>query len=150
MRANDLSLGLGSLLISFSLYYYSWTLPPIPGQIYGAGAFPCLIATGFLVCGIISIVSRHGKASDADQAPSSSSKQIARMFGLGGVVLVFTALAGYGGYLLSSFVMLSAVMLARKTTWWLALLAAALISLGTYVIFAHLLRVPLPVSLLEF
>lgn len=39
-----------SLLGGIALAWYSYRLPPIPGQNYGAATFPMMIAAGLMIC----------------------------------------------------------------------------------------------------
>ncbi|MBI1620108.1 tripartite tricarboxylate transporter TctB family protein [Aquamicrobium zhengzhouense] len=50
MRFSDQMLGAIFLLAGLALGWYSYHLPAIPGQQYGAATFPLLIALGMVVC----------------------------------------------------------------------------------------------------
>ena len=53
MRFSDTMLGAVLLVFGLAVGFYSQTFPPIPGQKYGAAAFPTAIAIGFAACGLI-------------------------------------------------------------------------------------------------
>lgn len=150
MRTTDLSIGLGSICFGLLLFYYSTTLPAIPGQIYGADAFPRLISMGFMVCGIICAWRSFRVHRRIKSRASMSFLPAAQIGGLSAAIITFTYFAEKFGYLASSFLLLLSIMLAQRTRWWPAVLAAAIIAGGTYVIFVYLLRVPLPEFQLEF
>ena len=46
MRVSDIISGVIFLALAIFIFVYAQTLPPMPGQRYGAGAFPTLIAFG--------------------------------------------------------------------------------------------------------
>lgn len=50
MRFSDTTIGAVFLLAGVLLAWYSFTLPAIPGQDYGAATFPILIALGLVTC----------------------------------------------------------------------------------------------------
>lgn len=50
MRFSDTTIGAVFLLAGVLLAWYSFTLPAIPGQHYGAATFPILIASGLVAC----------------------------------------------------------------------------------------------------
>lgn len=50
MRFSDKMLGAMFLLAGIALAWYSYELPPIPGQQYGAATFPLFIALGMIAC----------------------------------------------------------------------------------------------------
>jgi putative tricarboxylic transport membrane protein len=50
MRLSDATLGAIFLLMGISLAWYSFGLPTIPGQNYGAATFPLFIAMGLIGC----------------------------------------------------------------------------------------------------
>lgn len=50
MRFSDQMLGAIFLLAGIALAWYSYSLPAIPGQQYGAATFPLLIALGMIAC----------------------------------------------------------------------------------------------------
>lgn len=52
MRFSDATLGAFFLLFGVLLAGYSWQLPDIPGQQYGAATFPLLISIGFIACSL--------------------------------------------------------------------------------------------------
>ncbi|MFN7102160.1 MAG: hypothetical protein ACK4N1_06000, partial [Pseudorhizobium sp.] len=50
MRFNDATIGAIFLLLGVSLAWYSYGLPAIPGQDYGAATFPLMVAVGLIGC----------------------------------------------------------------------------------------------------
>jgi putative tricarboxylic transport membrane protein len=57
MRLNDALLGALLILLAAGMALYARDFPPVPGQAYGAAAFPLLIAAGFAGCGLVLVVS---------------------------------------------------------------------------------------------
>lgn len=53
MRFSDTMLGAVLLVFGLALGIYSQTFPDIPGQRYGAAAFPTAIAIGLVACGLV-------------------------------------------------------------------------------------------------
>lgn len=55
MRVNDALLGGVLLVFAAILAIWAQTFPAIPGQDYGAAAFPTVIAAGFAACAVVLI-----------------------------------------------------------------------------------------------
>ncbi|MDF2096958.1 tripartite tricarboxylate transporter TctB family protein [Aquibaculum arenosum] len=156
MRFNDMMLGAVLLAFAVVLAGFAMTFPAIPGQRFGAGLFPLLIALGFAACGI-ALVLQHLRSPHAGREPLVMRTEWTQK--PGAILAVLITIAVMIGYILLSrpigFLPIMALMtliLFRllQVPWWQALLFAVG---GTFVldlIFRSLLMVPLPYGIIPY
>lgn len=151
MRVSDLVLGLLFLVGAAALFAAASTLPPIPGQKYGADVFPVLTAAGLAACGFILTVGsiRAGPFPLIEatwvREPGSSFRAAATI----ALVVAYIVLAPLAGFVVTATgVLLGLFLLVRVRP-----VVAAPVALGSalaiYLSFNLLLRVPLPRGLVE-
>lgn len=152
MRINDTVLGASLLAIAVAVFLYARTLPPVPGQDYGAAVFPMLVACGLGGSGILLLAagfrSRGGAAVAAGWTHGPAGW--GRLGAVVALVIGYIAAAGPVGFIPVSFVLLAVLFLLFGARWWVALLVAALVTAAIWRGFGGLLRVPLPRGLLWF
>ena len=155
MKANDAVTGGIFLVIAILAFAYAGTFTSLPGVKYGPDLFPRLIAILMGLGGIILIV---GSVRHSGRLPLFTLAPLARLPRnhaiLASVVasILFYILASERlGFLLSAFLMLGGLLaVTRGTSRFLSsAVVAAVVSVLLYLIFARLLRVPLPMGGIE-
>jgi putative tricarboxylic transport membrane protein len=150
MRFNDAVIGALLLAFAIATFAYARTLPAIPGQDYGAGVFPMLIATGLGSCGVLLIASGirqwHGAVTWSDWARSHHAW--AKLVAVFGLILAYILAAQAIGFVPMSVLLLVVFFVLMRVRWWVALPVALCATLLIQQTFSSLLRVPLPLGLL--
>jgi putative tricarboxylic transport membrane protein len=148
MRINDAIIGAILAVLGAVVLVHVQGFPTIPGQQYGPGLFPGTIAAGFLVCGVLLIVSglrnRAGASWIEFGAWMRSPPHLwAAALVIGGV-FAYIVLADVVGFLLLAPILLVVWFVALGVRWTTAIVAAVLTTLVIWYAFYKLLRVPLP------
>jgi putative tricarboxylic transport membrane protein len=150
MRLNDALLGSLLLVLAAALAAIARTFPPVPGQDYGASAFPTLVAAGFAGCGLVLI-----RSGLRERAPlvvfrdwtRSPSRVIDVLATIAAVVFYIFAAEPLGFIPTTALILLA--LLRRFGVGWAASLAIAIATpLVMQFLFGRLLLVPLPWGLL--
>ncbi len=152
MRFNDAIFGV--LLIAFAIaeIAYTRTFPSLYGQAYGPDLFPILIGVGFLITGTILTVQgvAHRAGSLVEIGAWAAERRNVVNFALVLLALLFYILASdWLGFVLTSFIILLALLWSfgcRLTT---SLAVAVVTTLGIQALFARALLVPLPWGILQ-
>jgi len=159
MQLSDRSAGLALVGLGALAFLSASRLPPMAGQPIGPSMFPMLIGASLALCGVL-IALRVGRSfedeADADlavdQAPGDVPLSVPRFGGLRALVpiaalLFYVVAVDLLGFLIVGAAMILAVSLvlgARPRT-------ALLLAIGAppivHLLFAKLLRVPLPAGL---
>jgi putative tricarboxylic transport membrane protein len=148
MKINDAIFGAIFAVLGAVVLVHVQGFPKIPGQQYGPGLFPGTIAAGFIVCGVLLIVSgirdRAGNPWLAAGAwmRSGHHVQAAALIVIG--MVVYIVLADLVGFLILAPVLLFVWFLALGVRWTTAIVAAVLTTFVMWYAFYKLLRVPLP------
>ncbi|ACA18631.1 conserved hypothetical protein [Methylobacterium sp. 4-46] len=146
MRVNDALIGITLLVIAIGVFLYARTLPAIPGQQYGAAAFPMLVAWGLGGCGAMLAVAGarnwQGAISPAPwmRSPAAWGRLALTLL----LVLLYIAGADSLGFVPVSFIILFVMFTMLGGRWWVAALVAVLVTLIVAKSFGNLLLVPLP------
>lgn len=146
MRVNDALIGAVLLPLALAIWLYARTLPPIPGQEYGAAVFPSLIAAGLAGCGLVLVVSGARRWQGAVAwSDWTGSRRAWLNFAVTIVLIVFYILATpLLGFIPVAFVVLLALLLLLGTRLAVALPVAVAVAVVIQQSFARLLLVPLP------
>jgi putative tricarboxylic transport membrane protein len=150
MRLNDALLGSLLLLLAAALAVVARTFPPVPGQDYGAGAFPTLIALGFAGCGLVLIRSGLKERAplvvfrDWTRTPSRVIDVIATI----AAVLFYILAAEPLGFIPTTALILLALLRRFGVGWGASVAIAVATPLVMQFLFGRLLLVPLPWGLL--
>ncbi len=155
MKVSDLLIGLASVAFGLAVLGYGATLPPMPGQRYGAGLFPMLLGASFALCG--ALVARKGWRERRDsRAPLVALADWARdrylvgnLFVVLGLILVYVIFSERIGFIPLSIAILVALFLRLRVRPVRSVVIAVAATALIYVAFARFLRVPLPRGLLE-
>jgi len=155
VKVSDLLVGLASVVFGLAVLGYGVTLPPMPGQRYGAGLFPILLGAGFAICG--ALVARKGWRGRRDShAPLVALADWARdrylvgnLLVVLGLILVYVLFSERIGFIPLSIAILIALFLRLRVPPVRSVVIAVAATALIYVAFARFLRVPLPRGLLE-
>jgi putative tricarboxylic transport membrane protein len=132
-------------LIGLAAILLARDFPPIPGQVYGPALFPMALGAGLTLCAILVALQAPVPAG----APATVRGRIAA---LGAALAPLLVMLGWDvmGWPLMAFGLGAALLMLAGTRPVPALLAGAAVAALTWVIFAMVLRVPLPRGLLTF
>ena len=145
----DLARRLGTALpvaaLGIAAIWLSRDFPPVPGQTYGPGLFPSILGWVLTACAVGVALQPAGERTIA---ATPKGRVAALVYALAPAVL----LLGWEsiGWPLLSFALGVALLAVGRVRWWRSILGGALISVLTWVLFAMLLRVPLPRGPLPF
>lgn len=153
MKLNDAVFGALFAALGAFLLWHVQGFPAIPGQQYGAGAFPGLIGAGFVAAGALLVVSglRRGAAlpwlqlADWASSPRHLGAFAAVVLGVVAYILWVDDL----GFLLLAPLLLFAWLVVLGVRVPAAALVALVSSLVIWFAFYKLLRVPLPWGVLK-
>lgn len=148
MKINDAIFGVVFLLFGVVVQVHVQSFPKIPGQQVGPALFPGLIATGFIVCGILLIISglRHRATEPWYEVVDwmRSSRHVIAVVTIIGGAAAYVLWANAVGFLIMAPVLLwvwFSVLGVRPLP---ALVVACVATLVIWYAFYKLLRVPLP------
>jgi putative tricarboxylic transport membrane protein len=145
--------GLGSLAA-----YGGSLLPPVPGQPVGPNVFPIVIGIGLAVCGLMIAFGIGHTFEEAEElVPFEPGQQAAaprgKLYGLRALLppallLFYVLVADRLGFILTAGLIVLATSTALGARLKLSVPLAILAPIGVHLIFAKLLRVPLPIGLI--
>lgn len=153
MRAHDVVCGLALLLTGAFVFGYAQTIPPMPGQRYGADVFPTVIAFGLAGFSILLILrgwrARRPGESWIALAPWARDPYTLGNFLLALVVIVvYVALEERVGFIPLAIAILLALFLRQRVPLRRSVVIAVVATIAIQFAFSDLLRVPLPRGLL--
>jgi len=147
MKINDALFGVVFAVLGAVVLVHVQSFPTIPGQQYGPGLFPGVIAAGFLVCGLILIVNGVRRRSTGWIVPGEwmrMPRRIAAFLAVIGSVVFYILAAERLGFLIVAPIVLLVSQRALGVTWPRAIVIALVSTLVMWYAFYKLLRVPLP------
>jgi putative tricarboxylic transport membrane protein len=153
MKINDAITGATLFALALFIGAYGYRLPPMPGQPYGAGAFPIAIALGLgafsLLLAIQALRARGLATKLVELAPwARSPAQLFNFIATLALICAYLLFSESLGFIPLSAAMLFALFTLQKVPVVRGLAVAVLASVVIHVLFADLLRVPLPRGLL--
>jgi putative tricarboxylic transport membrane protein len=159
MRLSDRVTGLFLVGLGSLTTYGGSLLPPVPGQPVGPNVFPIVIGIGLAICGLmIAFGIGHTFEDEEELVPLEDGQQAAaaprsKLYRLRAlfppVLLLFYVVASERiGFILTAGLIVLATSSALGARLRLALPLAVLAPIGIHLIFAKLLRVPLPIGLI--
>ena len=153
MKFNDAIIGIALFALAVFIGVYGYRLPPMPGQPYGAGAFPIAIALGLgafsLVLAVQALRARQAGTKWIELAPwARSPSQLFNFVATLVLIGAYLFLSDAIGFIPMSIAMLVIMFTLQKVPVVRALVIAVGISVVIHVGFADLLRVPLPRGIL--
>jgi putative tricarboxylic transport membrane protein len=123
-------------------------LPAVPGQDVGPAAFPMLIGSGLLICGVMIAFGIGHSFEVPEEDTGGTWLHGMRALIPPGLLLFYVLAADRLGFLLTAFVIVATAAFALGARARLALPIAVLAPIVVHAIFAKLLRVPLPDGIL--
>ena len=153
MQFSDRVTGSCLALLGALAFYGGWLQPAMPGQDVGPSVFPMVIGAGLALCGALAAFGiGQGFEEPTALVPPAPGEAPAPPPALAGLraflppaLLVFYAVAAEPlGFLIVAALIVLAASFALGARARLALPLALLAPLGVHLIFAKLLRVPLP------
>jgi len=160
MRLPDRVTGLFLVGLGTAAAYGGWLLPPVPGQPVGPNVFPLVIGIGLAACGLMIAFGVGHTFEEEEQLVAAEPGQEAaapppqgRLYGLRALLppalLFFYVLAADRlGFILTAGLIVLATATALGAKPKLSIPLAILAPIGIHLIFAKLLRVPLPIGLI--
>jgi putative tricarboxylic transport membrane protein len=154
VRINDAVIGAVLVLFALAMMWHTRTFPAMPGQDYGPALFPVLIGIGFLITGLILIVSglRRQKTEGwfAGGEWLRSRIHVARFVAVLGGLIVYILVSGWLGFIPTALLLLFGwLMLFRDGKPVSSLVIALAVTLVVHYAFSQLLLVPLPLGILQ-
>ena len=148
MKINDAIFGAIFAVLGAVVLLHVQGFPKIPGQQHGPALFPGTIAAGFIVCGVLLIVSgirdRAGNPWLAAGAWMRSGRHVQAVALIVAGMVAYIVLVDLIGFLILAPILLFIWFLALGVRWTTAVIAAVLTTLVIWYVFYKLLRVPLP------
>jgi len=152
MRISDVISGALFLALAIFIFVYAQALPPMPGQRYGAGAFPTLIALGlggFSLLMIVQAWRRRAGTRWIELADWARDRRNLGNFVLALVlILVYVFFSERIGFIPLSIAILLILFWRQGVSWKSGAIVAVAATLAIQVAFSDLLRVPLPRGIL--
>jgi putative tricarboxylic transport membrane protein len=159
MRLSDRVTGLFLVGLGAAAAYGGSLLPPVPGQPVGPNVFPIVIGVGLAICGLmIAFGIGHSFEEEEELVPFEDGQQAAvaprsKLYGLRALfppvlLLFYVAAAERLGFILTAAVIVFITSTALGARLKLSVPLALLAPIGIHLIFAKLLRVPLPIGLI--
>jgi putative tricarboxylic transport membrane protein len=155
MKFADLLTGLFLMLLGGGVVAYGYTLPPMPGQVYGAGLFPMLIGCCLAGFGLhlvrLGIVERRTAGFQLVTVDDwARDRRLLINMGLVLVLIVaYVLLAQRVGFVPMSFGILLVLFWRLGVEWRRNIVVAVLATAFIQISFSSILRVPLPRGLLD-
>ncbi|KKX26276.1 tripartite tricarboxylate transporter TctB family protein [Rhizobium sp. LC145] len=147
MRFSDTMLGTVFLLAGISLAWYSFNLPAIPGQNYGAATFPLLIAMGLIGCSARLLYTGIRQGSEPWVFLSDQVRSPRKLAGVAAtllLVLSYIVFVQVIGFIPTAIIITLAMFLILKVRPVKAVILAVLAAILCDFIFRTMLLVPLP------
>jgi putative tricarboxylic transport membrane protein len=146
LRHVDIIAGIVFALVGVLVLFHSLQLPFYVEDVPGPGFFPTLLAVALSVCGAVLALSRaRASEDDADKFELPTRWQAKRSLGLWVAVLVASVLVGIVGFLVAMFFLVAVLLLGIEGRRGIGAIVAIIATpLLAYLLFASLLRVPLP------
>lgn len=151
MRLSDPFMGGVLLLLSIAVGLYSQSFPDIPGQSYGAAAFPTAIAVILGVCGLLLVVRGLASGAGVQVARTEWTRRPGAVLAVLvtiGCVLGYVFLMGLIGFVPLTLAVLLLLFSMLRVPWWQTGLFATATTLIIDHVFRSVLLVPLPRGLM--
>ena len=157
MRLPDRVTGSFLVVLGGAAAYGGWLLPPVPGQPVGPNVFPLVIGTGLALCGLaitFGIGSTFEEEEEIIPIEGGEKKPPpGKFYGLRALLppallLFYVAVADRLGFIITAGLIVLVTSTALGARPKLSLPLAILAPIGIHLIFAKVLRVPLPIGLI--
>lgn len=153
MRISDRLFGPIFILLGLFLALYGRSLPPMPGQAYGAGLFPMAIGSFLCLGGTVLAIGgwRRRRVETFVALPDWARDRSALI----NLAIAVTCILAFGlfirqiGFAALVTVVWTVLLIRFGQPWWRAIAAAAIAAALFQYLFANVMRVPLPPGLLH-
>jgi putative tricarboxylic transport membrane protein len=153
MKLNDAVLGLLLIILGATVLAAVQSYPKIPGQPVGPALFPGLIAAGLCIAGALLVIKgirhRAGQPWLAWEDWVRSPRHVLALVVLLGAIVFYIVAAETLGFLVTSVIILLALLLVLRVPPARAITIAVIATLLVHLAFYKLLRVPLPWGVLK-
>lgn len=151
MKLSDRSFGALLVILGAVLIWYVWDFPTLPRQPYGAGTFPTIIAAALILAGagLTWRGSQPGDPSDGTETAAVPARQLLSALSVPAAVAAYVLLAPVLGFPIVAPIIVAGMMAWLTRRWVLSATCAVTVSGLIWLTFAELLRVPLPLGVLE-
>src|SRR5690606_11137844 len=147
MRFNDTTIGAIFLVLGLALAWYSFELPAIPGQNYGAATFPFLISVELIGCSTRLLYSSIRNGSEPWLFLADDIKNMRALAGVAAtlvLIVFYIFFADVLGFIPTAIIITYAMLLILKVPVAKAALIAIIAAFVCDFIFRTMLLVPLP------
>ena len=148
MKKNDLVFGIIFVALGIFIFAQTFFYPSLDKGHPGPGLFPNLLATLFIIFGAVLILKARKPSGAGEEAPPPAHGKVANAFFLLGIIVVYVAAVDIVGFLLTSAVILFALMLKLGAPALRSAISSICITLFINIMFLKILRVPLPPGIL--
>lgn len=152
MRFNDAIFGIVLIAFALAVIAYAQTFPSLHGQDYGPDLFPVIIGVGLIVCGVILIIKGLAQRSTMPLAAVGEWAQnrgnVLNVVLLLGSIVFYILISGWLGFILTSLVVLTTLLVRLGSSWSTSLIVAVTTTFVIHTLFAKVLLVPLPWGIL--
>jgi putative tricarboxylic transport membrane protein len=154
VRINDAVIGAVLVLFALGVIWHTRTFPAMPGQDYGPAVFPVLIGIGFVITGLILIVSglrrRRTEPWFAGGEWLRSPRHLLSFLAVIGGLVAYILVSDWLGFIPTALLLLFGwLVLFRDGKPVSSLMIALAVTLVVHYAFTQLLLVPLPLGLLQ-
>ncbi len=151
MKISDTLSGIIIGVCAVIVFVMALSFPPTPGQEYGSGLFPRLIAIGLLICSVCLIVQsrRRGDKQQWLAWPGLNAVTFLRFCMIPAALIFYFLTAEWLGFFISSGIILMVSFLVFGVKPLRGLILTVISVLVIHFCFYNILQVPLPWGLLE-
>jgi putative tricarboxylic transport membrane protein len=154
VRINDAVIGAVLVVFALAMMWQTRTFPAMPGQDYGPAVFPVLIGIGFVITGLILIVSglrrRRTEPWFAGGDWLRSRRHLLGFLAVIGGLVAYILVSDWLGFIPTALLLLFGwLVLFRNGKPVSSLVIALAVTLSVNYAFGQLLLVPLPLGLLQ-
>lgn len=152
MKVSDVISGALFLALAVFVFVYAQTLPPMPGQRYGAGAFPTLVALGLGGFSLLMIAQAWRRRAGARWVAladwARDGKTLGNFLLALALILVYVFFSERIGFIPLSIAILLILFWRQGIRLGTGAVVAVVATLAIQFAFSDMLRVPLPRGLL--
>ena len=153
MKVSDRLLGLVFMLLGTCVALYGTTLPPMPGQAYGAGLFPAGVGSLLACAGALLALSGWRRRDTEHLVERTewlrSRRHVGNLLLTACLILAFAFFIRQIGFAVLAFAAVALLLARFGQPVWRSALAAAVAAGAFQLLFVNVMRVPLPAGLLE-
>jgi putative tricarboxylic transport membrane protein len=146
MRFSDSAIGTALVLFGISVLLYTQRFPAMEGGVPGPATYPNVLA-GLMILAGLALIVRGIKNKErffrVDLTTLTPYGFVNILIVLGAIV-IYILFSERIGFLIMSFVLLTVLMKWLRVKWGWSLLMSGAVTLGIYLLFGKMLRVPLP------